>query len=182
MPSLARSELQTRLADVDELIRAHTVVTGGGTGRPAKRQGAAITRAGVVPLAAAMEGYVEDLFEEAGNLVFAGVTTAQRTELYKQTSKRLNNADSGKTTLLYFNLGCPWILSGIHWQKFSNATFIKALDKLVETRNQIAHGKRPNVTLPQLRRWKKMLDGYAQRLEAAVAAHVEKMTGVAPGW
>jgi hypothetical protein len=182
MPSTSLTELQTRLADVNELILAHTVVTGGGPGKPAKRQGAAITRAGVVLLAAAMEAFVEDLFVESGELVFAAVPPADRQKLYEQTSKKLNNADSNKTNLLYFNLGCPWILATIKWKKFSNPTFIARLNKLVENRNQIAHGKRPNVTLPQLRTWKKMLDGYAPRLEGAVAAHIEKMTGVKPAW
>jgi hypothetical protein len=182
MPSTALTELKTRLADVDELILAHTFVTGGGAGRPARRQGAAITRAGVVLLAAAMEAFVEDLFVESGELIFVAVPPADRQKLYDQTSKKLNNADTLKTNILYFNLGCPWILGGIKWKKFSNNTFVSSLNKLVENRNQIAHGKRPNVTLPQLRRWKTMLEGYAPRLESAVATHIEKMTGAKPAW
>lgn len=182
MPSNALNELKVRLADVDELIQAHTIVTGGGKGKPAKRQGAAITRAGVVLLAAAMEAFIEDLFEEAGNLVFAGLTADERKELYKNTSGKLNNADAFKTNMLYFNLGCPRILSGIRWRKFSNATFIQQLNKFVETRGAIAHGKRPGVTLPQLRRWKTMVGNYAPRLEIAVAEHVHKMTGAKPAW
>jgi len=153
MPSHARPELDRRLADIDELIAAHSSLTGGGVGRPRARQGAAITRAGIVLLAAAMEAYVEDLFEEAVPLLWPKASTVDVKALFQDTSRRLNNADVRKTELLYFNLGMPWALSGIRWQKFSNPTFKSALNQLVETRNQIAHGRQPRARLQQLRRW-----------------------------
>ena len=43
MPSQARLDLNARLADVEELINAHRLITGGRVGRPAQRQGAAVT-------------------------------------------------------------------------------------------------------------------------------------------
>ena len=92
MPSLAHTELHTRLNDVDELVRAHQQLTGGNRGRPADRAGAAVTRAGVVLLAAATESYVEDLFEEAAGLIFHGMSDEDFEKLYKNTSKRFNNA------------------------------------------------------------------------------------------
>lgn len=62
MPSSARSALATALADVDALVKDHSVVTGGGKGKPAGGKGRELTRAGVVLLAGAVEGFVEDLF------------------------------------------------------------------------------------------------------------------------
>jgi len=63
MPSRAFDTLQTRLADVDDLLNAHAVV--GGT-EPGRRRGlAGLNRSAVVMLCAHLEGYVEDLFSEA---------------------------------------------------------------------------------------------------------------------
>jgi len=183
MPSQARLDLDARLGDVDELIKAHGLITGGGVGRPAQRQGAAVTRAGVVLLAAAMEGFVEDLYEEAAKILWPNVSAADRKALFDDTSRRLNNADVRKTELLYFNIGLPWVLGHIRWQKFPNATFKKSLDELVTKRNQIAHGnKQGTAQLGQLRRWKNMVTVYSSRLEAVVAGHIETVTGSAPNW
>jgi hypothetical protein len=170
------------LRDVDELVAAHGAVTGGGPGRPAKRQGAAITRAGVVLLAAAMEAFVEDLFEEAGEIVFSALRSAERTELYRATSRRMNNADVHKTNLLFFNLGAPWILRRVRWQKCSNAQFQTRLNRLVEVRGQIAHGRQPGVRLQELRGWKRMVEKYAEVLEIKVAEHIQTTTGRKVGW
>lgn len=182
MPSSSRDELNVRLKDVAELIHAHTTVTGGGPGKPAQRQGAAITRAGVVLLAACMEAYVEDLYEEAAAMIFHAMTADERKRLFENTSKRLNNADVHKTEMLFFNIGLPWALSTVSWQKFSNETFKKALNKLVETRNQIAHGKQPSVTLPTLRRWRTMVENYSRSLDHVVANHIQQVTGNNPNW
>lgn len=113
MPSQARIDLNARLADVDELVKAHGLVTGGRVGRPAQRQGAAVTRAGIVLLAAAMEAFVEDLYEEAAKLLWPNASAADRKALFNDTSRRLNNADVRKTELLFFNLGLPWVLGRI---------------------------------------------------------------------
>lgn len=183
MPSTARIELDARLRDVAELVAAHSLVTGGTVGRPAQRQGAAIVRAGVVLLAAAMEAFVEDLYEEAVGLLWPAAPAADRKALLTDTSRRLNTADVRKTELLYFNLGLPWVLGTMRWQKFSNTAFRKALNELVEKRNQIAHGsKAGSVQLRQLRAWKSLVENYAPRLEARVSAHVTSVTGSAPPW
>lgn len=182
MPSQALLELKTRLKDVDELISAHTAVTGGGRGRPVMRQGAAITRAGVVLLSAATEAFVEDLFEEAAKLIFDIMPDDDLEKLFKNTSKKLNNADVHKTELLYFNLGMPWALRGINWRKFSNETLRKELNKLIETRGSIAHGRGQTVGLRTLRRWKNMIEMFAPNFEIKVADYVSNATGLRPNW
>jgi hypothetical protein len=91
-------------------------------------------------------------------LLWPRAPAAERKALFDDTSRRLNNADVRKTELLYFNVGLPWVLGEISWQKFPNATFKKSLNELVTKRNQIAHGsKRGTVRLGQLRRWKNMV-------------------------
>lgn len=182
MPSRARSELNTRLRDVDELIMAHTRVTGGVRGRPAERQGAAITRAGVVLLSAATEAFVEDLFEEAATIIFAGMAGEDLDRLFKNTSKRLNNADVHKTEMLFFNLGFPWILHEISWRKYPNRQLRCDLDELIKTRGSIAHGRSVTVRLQRLRRWRNMIDMLATRFEQKVAEQLQRTAGRRPDW
>ena len=180
MPSKARNELNNRLDDVEEVINAHTEITGGGRGKPARKQGAALTRAGVVLLAAAMEAYVEDLFEESARLVMADRSAEELKNFFVDTRKRLHNADIRKTQMLYFNLGIPWVLENIRWQKFSNEEFKKSIDSLVERRNQIAHGRRPGVRLAMLRKWKGVVEKYSEKLDEILAKYVCTSTGQRP--
>lgn len=182
MPSAARTSLQTRLKDVDEIILGHYVLTGGQRGRPARRQGAALTRAGVVLLAAAMEAFVEDLFEESARLMMRGRTQPEFNEFFRNTSERLNVADVHKTNLLYFNLGIHWVLEGIRWQKFSNRSVQSTLNKLVDSRNRIAHGSQPPVRLQTLRKWKGFVVRYSEKIEERLANHIEQMIGTRPPW
>lgn len=182
MATKARMELETRLNDVDELILAHGVITGGRRGRPVLRQGAAITRAGVVLLSAATEAFVEDLFEEAAPKIFRGMSEADFTKLFKNTSRRLNNADVFKTEMLYFNLGMPWALKEIKWQKFSNDSLRTELDKLIRARGGIAHGRATPVRLQTLKRWKNMVEMLAPRFERKVAEFIYASTNRYPPW
>ena len=120
MPSKAYDLLKKNLLDVDEIIKAHQALTGGGKGKPTGGEGAALTRAGVVLLSAAMEAFVEELFKETVPKLYPKMSVNEQKILFKQTAERLNNADALKTNLLYFNLGCAWVLSDVRWQKFSN--------------------------------------------------------------
>jgi hypothetical protein len=182
LPSNAHKELLQRLKDVEELIMAHGVVTGGGRGRPAQRQGAAITRSGIVLLSAATEAFVEDLFEEAASIIFWDMAEDERIHLFRNTSRKLNNADTHKTELLYFNIGLPWILKDISWKKYPNHVLRGDLNKLIDARNKIAHGHGENVRLSMLRRWKNMIEMLAPRLEEKVLDHVCEWTGETPDW
>lgn len=76
MTSTALENLENSLLDVNEIIKGHVALTGGGKGRPVARQGQAITRSGVVLLCAAVEQYFEDLFKEAAPLIYPTATMA----------------------------------------------------------------------------------------------------------
>lgn len=182
MASKAREELQRRLDDVDELIKAHGQLTGAQRGRPRDRKGAAVTRAGVVLLAAATEAYVEDLFEESAELIFRNMAGADLEKLFKNTSRRMNNADVHKIEMLYFNLGLAWVLGDIRWKKFSNCSFRKGLNNLVQARNKVAHGKNPNIRLNMLKRWKNMIEMFSPKLEQKIKSHIRQLTGQYPNW
>lgn len=184
MPSQALDELRDALKDVDEIVAAHRALTGGTPGRPQKKQGAAITRGGVVLLAATVEAFVEDLFDEAVDKIFAGRPDAQRNDLKSKTSGNFANATTYKIDSLFFAVGVPWITERIRWQKFSNASFTTSLNGLIKSRNAIAHGDRPRpgIRLRQLRAWRTMVEKFAVRLEALVADEIEQATGTRPPW
>lgn len=182
MASRARNELATRLLDVDELIHAHAKLTGGTKGRPKQRQGAAVTRAGVVLLAAATEAFAEDLFEEAAELMYPSASKRRLGGLFDKTTRRLHTANVANVDALFFSLGLPWVLDSISWQKFPNAVFKRSLNDLILARNKIAHGEQPGVRLQQLWRWRRMVEHYSKRLEDIVSVHIADVTGSTVPW
>lgn len=182
MPSQPRTELDNRLKDFDELMLARDLVCPDGRGRKRERQGAAILRSSVVLLSAAFEAYVEEVYEEAVDLVFATVSSGQRNALKNDTSGNLHNATTAKVDRLFFHLGLPWIMrhQRIRWQKFSNDKVRSELDRIVRTRNEVAHGKSPHIRKSTAKRWKGVIERLADRIDAIVASHVESQTGARP--
>lgn len=181
------SKFQNRLNDVDHLISAHERLTGRRRAKPTTQQqqeGAAITRAGIVLLCAAIEGFIEDIFEEVANSIApASHTTRLENELFKPTTRKLNTPNSFNTNMLFANLGIWWLLDEVRWQKFSPEDVRKWLAKVIETRGQIAHGKQPRVNLVTLRSWRQRAQHYAERIEAILADVIRKRTGAnPPGW
>src|SRR3990172_1425349 len=67
MPSRSLRKLVTRLRDIEQLLENHTII--GGTGRGRRWNLESLNRAGLVLCSAHLEGFVEDLFEEAGRAV-----------------------------------------------------------------------------------------------------------------
>ena len=182
MPSQARNQLILQVDDVNELIGAHTAITGGGVGRPANSQGAAIVRAGVVLLAAAFEQYVEAVFEEAFPLMYPGASPAEQQQFYKQTTERFNNADTQKVNFLFFNLGCPWIIANIRWRKYPSVQVAKHLSWIIATRNSIAHGKQPSIQLKTLALAREFILRLAQHMDTAIVNHLTASGHTPPTW
>jgi RiboL-PSP-HEPN len=184
MSSNAREELDRALQDVKQVIDAHVALTGGGVGAPPKSLGAPVTRAGVVLLVAATEAFVEDLFKEAVDLIWP--THPNKVAFVEATVgiRAFANPSVHKTNMLFFNLGIPWVLDEIRWQKRTNKSFVDSLTLLIKRRNEIAHGAKPraSVQLRQLRAWRRLIELYAARLETLVADRVEAVTGTRPNW
>lgn len=180
MSSRARKELQRQLEDIGELTLAHEKLTGKKRGR--RWKGGAIVRAGVVLLSAATEAFVGDLFNEAVELIFNQLSNDQRKEFYRHTNKRFRAARPFDINMLYFNLGLPFVLNDIRWQKCSNKVLCQKLEKLVETRNKIAHGTSVSVQLASLRSWKIMVEQLSLKLEEKVVKHIEETAGKRPSW
>jgi hypothetical protein len=183
MASHARQALDVRLRDLDEIVAARDVICPAGAGKPSHQRGSALLRGGTVLLAAAFEGFVEELYELAVDHIYATLTADERKALIDHTSKRLNNADVHKINLLYFNLGIPWIMSSpsIRWQKCSNQTVRNKVNRLIQTRGSIAHGRSsPWVRKAVLRNWRDVITRLADRLDVVVVDYIELRTGLRP--
>lgn len=183
MASEARQALNRRLADFDELLHARNRICPRGAGKPARKRGAAVLRGATVLLAASFEAYVEELYESAVEGIYASLSTEERRLLIAHTSGRLNNADVHKINLLYFNLGIPWIMSDtrIRWQKCSNRSVRAKLNRLIETRGSIAHGRSsPWVRKTVVENWRDVVTRVADRLDSIVGTYVFDRTGTQP--
>jgi len=182
MPSQAATTLAKRLADFDEILAARDHFCPRGAGKPAQRKGAALLRAGTVMLAAALEAYVEELFDAGVDLVFAAASADDRKTLKKNTSERLNNASVFKVDMLYFNLGIPWVMQSpkLCWQKCNNASVRTTLDAIINARNRIAHGTATAVTKPKAKRWRSFTDQFPRKFDEVIADHINTRTGARP--
>lgn len=182
MASPALTTLKKRLREVDEVVEARDRISPTGAGRPAQRRGAAVVRAGTMLLAALFEGYVEDVYDCAVDLVYAAYSKSERTNLKNDTSGQMHNASPFKVNRLFFNLGIPWVMSSasLRWQKYPNDKVQKMLQSLVTARNKIAHGKTHTVRRETLVSWRAQIERLAERLDVVVADYVEAQTGNRP--
>ena len=171
----ARDDLEMALLDVDELILAHEVLTGGGEGgqgAPINRQGQAISRAAIVIIVANLEVFIEDCFEAAAIKFYNPADPKELAVLFSQTSEKLNHPSLLKVDLLFFNVGISHISGHIRWASQSNANFKKKYSALLDLRGRIAHGRKPNVRLNYVRQCVAFVKKFAERLEANVNNHM----------
>ncbi len=133
------------LDDVDELLRAHRLVTGGNPGAPpitnGARVGASLLRAATTMISAALQTEVEDVFKEALPLTFDHFNAAERERYWKDCKKNWGNPNPENIRSLFFRLGFSDALDDLRWQKCSNAKVTSTLDAINQVRNRIAHGQ-----------------------------------------
>ena len=171
----AKDDLEKALSDVDELIRAHEVLTGGGEGgrgAPINRQGQAISRAAIVIIVANLEVFIEECFEAAAFKFYKPADPKGLAVLFSETSRKLNHPSLLKVDLLFFNVGIHHISGHIRWASQSNAGFKNKYNALLEMRGRIAHGRKPNVRLDYVRKCVAFVKKFAERLEANVNNHM----------
>lgn len=181
MSSSSLQHLSQALGDVDSLIADHPIVTGGGKGAPKARQGAELTRGGTVLLASALEGFVEGLFDEAVDALYKSQSDSRRKEFKHERSGKMHGVSPYKIEMLFSHIGMPWVIDGISWRKFNNASVRDSLQKLTKARNKIAHGDAPKTAqLNKLKSWRNVVERFAKKLDKKVADHVENETGKRP--
>lgn len=132
------------LHDVDELLRAHTLVTGGGPGAPpianGARVGSSLLRASTTLISAALQTEVEDTFKVALPLTFDHFSQDELDRFWA-SCRGWGNPNPHNIRALFFRLGFSDALDGLRWQKFSNASVVTTLDTINQVRNRIAHGQ-----------------------------------------
>lgn len=172
MPSPALEALTDRLKDVDQLMAAHTAVGGLERGRRFNVEG--LNRAGVLMLSAHFEGYLEDLMAQA--------LAALNTRLDpKPLVRGFANPQPDRIDDLFAFLGMKKPSKSISWQRANPQAVHQNLRKLVETRNQLAHGTTGvRVTKSEVKRFRRYVEGFSQRFDIAVRAQVHALTGSYP--
>lgn len=172
MASASLKALTDRLKDVDQLMAAHRAVAGKKRGRKFEVEG--LNRAAVLMLSSHFEGYLEDVMAEALAALNPQLEASVLTGGF-------HNPWPDRIDDLFGFLGMTKPSRSIAWQKASNAAVRKNLEKLMRTRNKLAHGTTGvKVYKSEITSLRKYVEGFAQRLDAAVGAQVKSLTGNAP--
>lgn len=179
-PHLAK--LKQRLQEVDEIIAARDAICPSNAGRPAKKQGAAVISGGTVLLAALLEGYLEELFEDCLDTLYSNIPTNERNNLKNRTSRRNNSANPNQVNTPFFYLGVPWVMQSdrLRWRKMSNRDVRERLQALSKARNQLAHGGSRSVRKQTLVSWRRFVERLAERLDEIAANHIAAELGLRP--
>lgn len=183
MPSQARQDLDQALADVDAQIEHAKSFSKGARGAPAAHDGRSkpgrpFTRAGVVMLSAAVEGYVESLVMETGTALL--LSPAQQKDIKEQVG-RSHGMNVHHVHHLTAMVGLPFVVDNVGWRGLPLGTARKLLSELARARNQIAHGRPPaKAQVTDLERWRNLVARLCDQLDEKAAAHVKDVTGKAP--
>ena len=173
------------LDDVDELLRAHRLVTGGGPGAPpienGARVGASLLRAATTMISAALQTEVEDVFKAAVPLTFGHFNAAERDRYWDDCKKSWGNPNPQNIRTLFFRLGFSDALDGLRWQKCPNANVVTTLDAINQVRNRIAHGRPLTVngnpfrlTRPMVERWRSFARVFCVRFRPFILEQFEE--------
>jgi hypothetical protein len=172
MGSNALAALSTRLEDIGQLMAAHAAV--GGTNRGRRFYVDALNRASVLLLSGHLEGYLEDLLEEALAAVHPGIEA-------KPLISRFSNPSIGRINALFAVLGMERPCDHVRWRNASNASVKRNINQLVEERNRIAHGTvGVQAYKDQVTRYRQYVTGFARRFDDLVRQRVAELTGVQP--
>ena len=142
-----------------------------------------MVKGGLVHLTAALEAYVEGLFETAVRALWPGWSSARYKKLFDSTTERFHNAHEDNTNRLFFNLGISWVVDRVSWQGYGNARVKKLLADTYKDRGAIAHGgSLSKLSLPKLRQRRDLIARYATELDRIVAHEIAARTGGPAPW
>ena len=170
MTSRALAQVPRRVKDIDELLLAHKLV---GRGRKWARGTAGINRAAILLLTSHLEGFVEDLFQEAFAKLFP-CRDPSRFVKYFHTPSCANIDD------LYEFLGLEDVTRQISFTPVSNRKVRENIDSLVKLRHKIVHGQLTRGYIADVRSWRGYLTGFARELDGVVTTHLRHALGSDP--
>ncbi|HMV46170.1 MAG TPA: HEPN domain-containing protein [Blastocatellia bacterium] len=205
MPSQSFLDLEQRLKDIDQLLKAHSAITqfkkaeqaakkaGGdlkqianvvnalvtqpGRGKPVEVD--VINRAAFVLLTAHFQGFIDDLHKETANIVLSG-KVSNVDDIIKLVKPRNANPHVGIIEQMFSGLGVYEVMRAISWQRCSNKSVKDRLTKYIETRNKLAHGKREKITKQKVKQYKSYIEMLAEKMDGVVREKVKALTGNYP--
>lgn len=171
--------IMAALDDVDELLRAHRLVTGGQVGAPpianGARVGSSLLRASTTLISAALQTAVEDAFKASVVKEFDHFTADEYERYWTESKKSWGNPNPHNIRNLFFRIGFSNVLDGLSWQKCNNASVISKLEAINQVRNRIAHGQPLTVdgqpfrlTRPVVNSWNKFAEQFIRKFEPFV--------------
>lgn len=205
MPSQSFKDLEQRLKDIDQLLKAHSVITqfkkadkaakkaGGdlrqianvvnalvtqpGRGKPVEVD--VINRAAFVLLTAHFQGFVDDLHKETANIVLSS-KVSNVDDIIKLVKPRNANPHVGIIEQMFSGLGVYEVMQAISWQRCSNKSVRDRLTKYIEMRNKLAHGKQEKITKQKVKQYKSYIEMLAEKIDGVVREKVKALTGSYP--
>jgi hypothetical protein len=128
-------------------------------------------------LSAALQGFVEDVFEEASERKL-GTMTPGASAKYKKTWDRWGNPSDQNIIRLFQRLGVEDVFDGVSWQGQGTAALKSNLNHINQVRNRIAHnlpikidGKSVEVGYLKVYNWVKISKSFGTNF----SAHVRKV-------
>jgi len=185
-----------RHARIDQLLRAHRTVGGGGPGRP--RHTEQLNWALTLRLAGEFQGFGRELHDVAvdhlvavvagGNSGLANVLRAGMT-----TRRQLDRGNATPQTLEedYRRLGL-WLWPDLQAANRRAPAWRANLTALNDARNAVAHANESQLlalrargypmTLDTVRRWETSLDGLVRTMDHVVGAYLGRVLGTGSPW
>lgn len=178
VPSQARQALDARLSDLDDLELAHADADADAehANNPGRRWNVhGLNRGGILLLSAHLEGYLEDLMEEA-------LAAINPTLNGRPLRRGFTNPTARRIDEFYELLGLQDATKhpSIRWQNATNQTVRRKLGDLVALRNQIAHGQQTTVHLTRVTHFRGIVVRFAARFDEVIRQHLTNVLGAAP--
>jgi len=147
-------------------------------GRPARAD--ALNRSAIVLLSAHLQGYLQEVFEEAAILLFMGQLGAEVHLFVQESLKRFGNPQPDKIDSLFALLGIERITGQISWRNAQNKRVKERLRELVNLRNQIAHGNSVTVYRERVVRFMSFVDNFTERFDEELRGYLRARLGRNP--
>ncbi len=201
MKSQARKNLDERLADIDQILKAHidltqfhkahleakklsgdlqsvanvvrALVQTPGKGKPAEV--ASLNRSAFVLLCAHLQGFVEDLHRETASYTLAGKVVSIE-EVVKLVKPHNSNPHAKVIDKMFSGVGIYDLMKKPHWKKCANEVVRRRISKYLEERNKIVHGKKAAIHKATVEGFRKFVLLLADQLDAEVCKQIQALT------
>ena len=154
-----------------------TIVSEPGRGRPPAL--GALNRAAIVLLCAHLQGYFEDVYDEAADFLLG--STVKDVGVLKNSGKSgFGNPHSERVDGLFASLGLPEMTGDIEWSRCKNKQVKARLKEFIQLRNKIAHGERVRVTKRNVTVTKAFVERLAGKFDERLFEVMHELTGQEP--